>query len=148
MPPHIDINNYIVVNDGRYYSRDHVWIMEIDRNVFRIGITDYAAKMLEEIVFIQLPSVNMLIRRGDPIAVLESVKTIAEVISPISGEILKINERLITEPELINLNPYNDGWIAEIKGEDNPPLREMMTATSYSNYIKRLLSVEGILTDK
>ena len=125
------MNEYEVLND-RLYTKTHEWALKTNDTVI-VGITDYAQKMLHEIVYIELPEVGKEIRAGEVIAEIESVKTVAEVYSPISGKIIKVNSNLIEKPDLINMSPYKDGWIVEI------------SPINWDEEIKQLLSAEEYL---
>ncbi len=100
--------------DDRLYTETHEWVKLYDDYAL-VGITDYAQTLLHEIVFIDLPEINREVKKGQVIAEIESVKSVAEVYSPISGIILDINDRLLEDPGLLNKSPYEDGWIVKIK---------------------------------
>jgi len=105
----VKVDGYEVV-EGLYYSTDYMWV-RVEDDKARIGITDYAQKQLREIVFAELPSVGEEITKGDPFGTLESVKTVSDLIAPISGEIEEVNDEVKDRPELLNEDPYNEGWL-------------------------------------
>mgnify|MGYP000642659607 CR=1 FL=1 len=108
---HIKVDEYEVPRD-LFYTEKHEWAkIQDDKNV-KIGITDYAQKSLHEIVYVELPKIGLTVNQMMPIGTVESIKSVAEVYSPLSGEIIKVNEKLLDSPELVNESPYGDGWIA------------------------------------
>ncbi|MCJ0870664.1 glycine cleavage system protein GcvH [Streptomyces sp. AP-93] len=117
------------------YSRDHEWI-RVNGGTARIGITDFAQKQLGDLVYVEQPSVGGTFDAGEPFGSVESVKAVTEVYSPVAGEVVAVNEKLNHEPELINDDPYGDGWLIEISVRDGDPLRELMTASQYEAYLK------------
>jgi len=135
----IDVDGYEVPR-GLFYTEKHEWAkVQTDNNV-RIGITDYAQKNLHEIVYVELPKVGLTVNQMTPIGTVESVKSVAEIYSPLSGEIITVNEKLLDSPELVNESPFGDGWIAIIKPKAlNEELRRLMTPKQYAEFIKKLL---------
>ncbi len=119
------------------YTTDHEWV-ELNGDIATIGITAYAQESLGDLVFVELPEVGITITSGDDFAVVESVKAASEVYTPVSGEVTETNEDLGDSPEMINENPYTDGWIAKVKLSDKSELDEMMTAEEYQEYINQL----------
>ena len=103
-----------VVDDALLYTPSDEWIKD-EGGRLRIGITDYAQKQLKDIVGVDLPKVGQEVTEGMDLAVLESVKATAEVYAPVSGKVVEVNERLLEEPELINKEPYDGGWIAVVE---------------------------------
>lgn len=112
------------------YSEDHEWI-KVENGDARIGITDFAQEELGDIVYVELPEVGDEIEMGDMLGVVESVKTVSDVYSPLSGEIIKINEELEESPEIINEDPYGDGWIVVIKISDASELGSLSSPEDY-----------------
>lgn len=98
----------------RKYHPKHMWA-KVDGDIATIGITDFAQKKLKNIVFIELPKKGGRAEQSKKIGTIESVKSVSELISPVSGEIIKINEELLNTPEIVNSHPYDKGWIAKIK---------------------------------
>ncbi|MEM2875624.1 MAG: glycine cleavage system protein GcvH, partial [Candidatus Bathyarchaeia archaeon] len=99
------------VPDSLYYSREHEWLRKEDEYVV-VGITDYAQKSLHEIVFVELPEVGVEVDQMEMLGTIESVKAVSDIFSPVSGKVIEVNEKLIDKPELLNSDPYNEGWIA------------------------------------
>ncbi|MDW5563084.1 MAG: glycine cleavage system protein GcvH [Methanomassiliicoccus sp.] len=119
-----------VVKDGLRYTTDHEWV-SVEDGKARVGITDHAQAELTEIVFIELPKPGKKIKKGDVLAQLESVKTVASVYAPLSGEVIEVNSPLEDQTQLINESPYDDGWLAVIKLDDPAAADALMDAAAY-----------------
>ena len=102
-----------------------------------IGITDYAQKELGDVVFVELPQVGAELEQGDEFGSIESVKAVSELFSPVSGEVVEINEALNEKPELINTDPYGDGWMMKMRLSTPEEVDEMMTAEEYEEYVEK-----------
>ena len=111
------------------YSQKHTWV-KIDGDVAYIGITDFAQEQLGEILFVEMPEVGDEISKDADFGVVESSKVASDLIAPISGEVLEINEKLEDEPEYINENAY-DAWIVKVKISDESELEELLDSTNY-----------------
>lgn len=136
------VNDYDVPDD-LYYSREHEWL-RIQRDRCRIGITDYAQKSLHEVVFVELPEVGRKVSQMEPMATMESVKSVSEVYSPVSGQVVQRNERLVKEPELVNKEPYGEGWIVVIQPTNlESDLKTLMKSDGYGSFIRELSSEKG-----
>jgi len=135
----IKVDDYEIRTD-LFYSEEHEWVrLEEDGNA-RMGITDYAQKSLHEIVYVELPEEGATVEQMKPIGTVESIKAVSEVYSPLSGEIIKINERLMDSPELVNNSPYDKGWIAVIKPSAlEEELKKLMSPEQYGEFIKQLV---------
>jgi glycine cleavage system H protein len=96
------------------YTKEHEWVLENPDGTVRIGITDYAQGALGDIVYIQLPKLNASVIGGSVCGEVESTKSVSEIYAPVGGTFLRVNEKLESNPELINSDPYGEGWIAEI----------------------------------
>ena len=107
--------------DDLMYSRTHEWVRTEDGMVV-IGITDYAQEQLGEVVYAELPKVGLSVDAGEEIGTLESVKAVSEVVSPVAGEVIAVNEQLGSEPNLVNEDPYGDGWLVKIAGSADEDL--------------------------
>ena len=112
------------------YTKDHEYV-RIDGKLARVGLTDHAQNELTEIVFVELPSVGMELSEGEVMANVESVKTVSEVFAPVSGTVKEANDKLIDSPELLNTDPYGEGWIAAIEVSDPASLSSLMSADDY-----------------
>ncbi|MGH3854702.1 MAG: glycine cleavage system protein GcvH [Pseudonocardiaceae bacterium] len=117
------------------YSEDHEWVLASGAGVVRIGVTDYAQRQLGDIVFIELPQVGDSVAQGDPVGTVESVKAVSEVYAPVAGELVARNDALNADPELVNEDPYGEGWICEIKLADAAALDSLMSAADYRTFI-------------
>ena len=120
---------------GTIYTRHHVWLLPGEDDEYTLGITQFAQEQLGDIVFVDLPAVGGLTKQGEACLVVESVKSASDVICPIQGEIIQINEALADEPELINESPYDQGWIIRIKVKQGSVIQDKMTVDEYNNYI-------------
>jgi len=121
--------------DSRY-AKSHEYI-NVEGDIGTIGITDYAQKELGDVVFVELPQVGTQLEAGDELGSIESVKAVSELFAPVAGEIVEINERLAEKPELINTDPYGDGWMVRIKVADPSEVDELlMTAEEYDEYVE------------
>ena len=117
------------------YSENHSWV-KVDGDTGTVGITDYAQEQLSEVVFIELPEVGNVVDKEDAVAELESSKSVSAVHTPVSGEIIDINESLSDSPEIINKSPYKDGWIFKIKLSSMPEINKLMTHEQYLKFIE------------
>ena len=115
------------------YSKDHEWVSETGANRFRIGITDYAQGALGDIVYVQLPKVGDTVNEGAVCGEVESTKSVSEIFSPLTGKVIAVNDGLDSAPEILNYDPYGEGWIAEI--EVTSPSNSLMDAAGYSTLI-------------
>ena len=124
------------VKEGLHYTGTHEWA-SVEEAKIRIGLSDFAQKSLHEIVFVELPHKGAKVAQKDSIGTVESVKAVSEVFSPVSGEIIEINEKLLDKPELINEKPYEEGWIAVIKADKvHADLENLMDTEKYVHYVK------------
>lgn len=114
------------------YSKDHEWLRLEGTNAI-LGITDFAAEQLGDIVFIDLPKVGAIFKTGDVLGVVESTKTASDIFYPINGKILAINEALLESPELINQEPYGKGWFVKIECTDLSELDALLDANAYAS---------------
>ena len=117
------------------YTEDHEW-GKLDNDILTIGITDFAQSELGDIIFVEFPELNTKVSVKDSIGTLEAVKTVADIYSPISGEIVELNDQLEGTPELINEDPYNKGWILKIKINDKNDYNSLLTNDEYQKLIK------------
>lgn len=117
-----------------YYSSEHTWV-KIDGDVAYIGISDFAQDQLGEILFVEMPEVEEEITQGKAFGVVESSKKASDLIAPISGEVLEVNEKLDDEPEYINENAY-DAWIVKVKVSDKGELENLLNASGYESGLK------------
>ncbi|HEX3067305.1 MAG TPA: glycine cleavage system protein GcvH [Thermoanaerobaculia bacterium] len=121
--------------DSRY-AKSHEYI-NVEGEIGTIGITEYAQKELGDVVFVELPQVGTQLEAGDELGSIESVKAVSELFAPVGGEIVEVNERLAEKPELINTDPYGDGWMVRMKVTDPSEVDELlMNAEEYDEYVE------------
>jgi glycine cleavage system H protein len=116
------------------YTKDHEWV-KVEGKLARVGITDHAQTELTEIVFVELPAADKEVKLGEVLGNVESVKTVSEVFSPVSGVVKDSNGKLVDSPELLNKDPYGQGWVAVVEMSNPAELSALMSADDY----KRLL---------
>ena len=121
--------------DNIKYTEDHEWA-KLDADILTIGVTDFAQSELGDIIFVEFPDLNTKVSPKDSIGTLEAVKTVVDIYSPISGKIIELNMQLEDNPELINEDPYNKGWILKIKINDKNEYNSLLTNNEYQNIIK------------
>jgi len=114
------------------YSADHEWVRSGNGSTVRIGITEYAADQLGDIVFVSLPAVGEAVAPGDACGELESTKSVSDVFCPVAGTISAVNELLEDSPETINADPYGDGWLFELDLDSDADLDDLMDADAYA----------------
>ncbi|MBL4821422.1 MAG: glycine cleavage system protein GcvH [Gammaproteobacteria bacterium] len=117
--------------DDLKYASSHEWVKIDDDGIATVGISDHAQQALGDIVFIELPELNTVVAAGNDIAVVESVKAASDIYTPISGEVIDINEALVDAPEIVNSDPYEQGWLFKLKPSDEADLDELMDADTY-----------------
>lgn len=117
------------------YSKEHEWI-KLDGETAIVGITDFAQKQLTDIVFVELPEKGKHATASKPMAVIESVKSVSDIFAPLSGEIVDVNTKLQDNPEIINKDPYGDGWMVKIKLENKEELDSLMGFEEYEKLAK------------
>lgn len=118
------------IPDSLKYTKDHEWI-RVENNEAWIGITDFAQHELGDIVFIEVETVGEIIDKEEVFGTIEAVKTVSDMFMPVSGEVLEFNEELSDQPELVNKDPYGDGWIIKIKISDPGQLEELLSPEQY-----------------
>jgi glycine cleavage system H protein len=116
------------------YTKEHEWI-RIEGDVAYVGITDYAQSELGEIVFVEVETVGETLKEGEVFGTVEAVKTVSDLYLPIDGEIVEFNENLMDAPELVNDDPYNDGWMVKISVSDATQVDNLLSATDYEALI-------------
>ena len=116
------------------YSKDHEWV-STENDIATVGITNHAQESLGDIVFIELPEVGKIVKAGEQVGVVESVKAASELFSPISGKIIQVNDTLSKEPHLINSDAENKGWYMKIKMEKTDELGDLMDISQYKKII-------------
>jgi glycine cleavage system H protein len=123
------------VPEDRRYTDQHEWVLAVDGGGVRIGITDYAQDALGDVVFVDIVDAGTTVEAGDPLAEVESTKSVAEVYAPIAGEVTAINDALVADPALVNGSPYDDAWFVVITPSDPSAIDALMDAGAYSSLI-------------
>ncbi len=119
-----------------FYTEEHEWI-SIEADVATVGITDFAQDSLGDVVFVELPEVGSQVESGKPFGVVESVKAVSDIYSPLSGEVLEINEELPDTPELVNSSPYEDAWMVKIKLASKDELGDLLDVEAYKAFVEQ-----------
>jgi glycine cleavage system H protein len=117
------------------FSEQHEWI-SLDSGVGTIGITDYAQSELGDIVFVELPEVGEVLKKGQSFGTVEAVKTVEDLYCPVSGEVIEVNETLVETAEQVNSDPYSDGWMIKVRIDDAGELEELLSPDGYREFIE------------
>jgi glycine cleavage system H protein len=125
------------VKSNLLYSKDHEWAEISNSRTVRIGITDFAQSQLGDIVFVELPELGSIVKVGESMGTIESVKTVSDLFSPVSGTVTKVNEILLDQPELVNSEPYGAGWMVEVEMEENnnDEPAQLLNDEQYQSYL-------------
>ena len=116
------------------YTTDHEWV-SLDGDVATIGITDYAQGELGEIVFVDVPTEGETVAQGEVFGSIEAVKTVADLLMPVEGEVIELNSALEDQPELVNNDPYGNGWIVKVRIADAAQMEALMDAAAYQDFL-------------
>ncbi|MEJ2053949.1 MAG: glycine cleavage system protein GcvH [Calditrichaceae bacterium] len=116
------------------YTKDHEWA-KIEGDTIIVGITDYAQSELGDVVYVELPDEGTEISKNETFGSIEAVKAVADLLSPVSGEITEVNEKITDEPEKVNEDAYGEGWMVKIKMSDSGELSDLMDASAYKDHI-------------
>lgn len=127
------MGNYHIPEDF-YYTKDHEWA-QVDENIVTVGITEYAQESLGEIVYVELPEEGQKVTQGEPFGVIESVKAVSDLYSPVSGTVIEINTSLVDDPSVLNDDPMNEGWLIRIEMDTEKELANIMRAPEYKKLI-------------
>ncbi len=125
----------MTIQKGLQYTKEHEWIL-IEENVATIGITDFAQESLGDITYVQLPKEGETIQKNDTFGVVESVKAVSDLYAPISGRVVEVNHPLLEAPELINEDPYNEGWMVKVEMDETGDREDLMSSDEYKNYVE------------
>tara|TARA_B100000029_G_scaffold200972_1_gene199204 strand:- start:134 stop:508 length:375 start_codon:yes stop_codon:yes gene_type:complete len=117
------------------FTKDHEWV-RLENDIAYVGITDFAQGELGDIVYVEIETLNEKIEMGDVFGTVEAVKTVSDLFMPITGDILEINDKLESEPELVNTDPYGDGWMVKIKYDDTSQIEELLDLDGYESITK------------
>ena len=118
------------------YSKEHEWVA-VEDGTARIGITDYAQEQLGDVVYVELPEVDTSVQKDEPFGVVESVKAVSDIFSPISGTVVQINIDLPSSPEMVNDDPYGDAWMICIQISEPEELEDLMDAEEYQAFVEQ-----------
>lgn len=118
------------------YTESHEWVSPEEDGVVRVGISDHAQAQLGDLVFVELPAEGEALTQGDACSVVESVKAASDVYAPVSGTVVAINDALADSPELVNTDPYNDGWLFSLRLDDESQLNDLMDSDAYAAHIE------------
>lgn len=122
------------IPEGLKYSKDHEWV-RVEGSVARVGITDHAQDALGDIVFVDLPKVGDTVSGGQNFGEIESTKSVSEIYAPLGGTVTAVNSALESSPDLLNKDPYGEGWICEVTGFDSAALDSLLDAAGYRDLI-------------
>lgn len=117
------------------YSKEHEWV-RVQDDICVLGITEFAQQELGEVVYVELPEVGQVFDANDEIGTIESVKAVAEVYTPVAGEIVEINDAVVDDPELLNEEPHSEGWLVKIRFSSAADLKSLMSSEQYEEYVK------------
>lgn len=117
------------------YTREHEWV-RVEEDTCVIGITEFAQQELGEVVFVELPEVGQVFNANDELGTIESVKAVAEVYTPVAGEIVEVNDAVVDDPELLNEDPQAEGWLVKVRFSSASDLKGLMSAEQYEEYVQ------------
>jgi glycine cleavage system H protein len=127
------------VEEGLYYTKEHEWAKKLGDGNVAVGVDDYAQSQLHEIVFVELPEVGSEVAQGEALGAVESVKAVSDMYAPVGGKVVEVNEELLDSPELINDDPYGEGWITKIEPSSlDADLAKLMDAEKYKAFLATL----------
>ena len=122
----------------RKYSQEHEWVKGEDDGTVLVGITDYAQEHLGDIVFLELPQIGANLSQTQKLGEVESVKSVSDIFSPVSGEVLAVNQAVVDSPELVNEDPHDKGWLVRIKPSQLAEMDNLLTASDYESFLESL----------
>ena len=125
------------IMENYFYTKEHEWVF-LEDNIATVGITEYAQSSLGDITFVELPSEGVEVEQFEQFASVESVKAASDIYCPLSGKIIEVNSELEQDPELINKNCYELGWLAKLEIVDDTEVSKLMTAEEYGNFLKSI----------
>lgn len=125
-----------VIPEENYYTKDHEWA-QVDENLCTVGITEYAQDSLGEVVYVELPENGQKVTQGEPFGVVESVKAVSDLVAPVSGTVIEVNEGVLESPGIINDDAMNEGWLVRIEMDSEKELANLMRAPEYRKIIEK-----------
>ncbi|MDD3642792.1 MAG: glycine cleavage system protein GcvH [Candidatus Krumholzibacteria bacterium] len=123
-----------MVPEDCLFTKEHEWVYR-EGDVAVIGISEYASTELGDIVYIELPEAGAAVQQMDPIGTIEAVKTVAELFSPVSGEVIEINQAIVDHPEIVNRDPHDEGWFIKVRMSDSSELDVLFSHDEYQEYL-------------
>ncbi|MEQ1664428.1 MAG: glycine cleavage system protein GcvH [Bdellovibrionales bacterium] len=129
------MSSNFVVPEENYYTKDHEWA-QVDENLVTVGITEFAQDSLGEVVYVELPEAGQKVTQGEPFGVVESVKAVSDLLAPVSGTVVEINDGVVEEPGIINDDSMNEGWLIRIEMDSEKELANLMRAPEYRKLLK------------
>ena len=117
------------------YSREHEWL-RVEDDLCVLGITEFAQQELGEVVFVELPEIGQVFNANDELGTIESVKAVAEVFTPVAGEVVEVNDAVVDDPELLNEDPHGEGWLIKVRFSSADDLKTMMKSEEYEEYVQ------------
>ena len=127
--------NYVIPEEN-YYTKDHEWA-QVDENLVTVGITEYAQDSLGEVVYVELPETGQKVTQGEPFGVVESVKAVSDLLAPVSGTVIEVNESVLEQPGVINDDSMNEGWLVRIEMDSEKELANLMRAPDYRKLVTK-----------
>lgn len=125
-----------IIPEENYYTKEHEWA-QVDENLVTVGITEFAQDSLGEVVYVELPETGQKVTQGEPFGVVESVKAVSDLVSPVSGTIIEVNESVLESPGVINDDAMNDGWLVRIEMDSEKELANLMRAPDYRKLVEK-----------
>jgi len=122
------------VREGLRYTRTHEWV-RVEGDVAVVGVTDFAQSELGDITYLELPEPGTVVKQGESMGVIESVKAASDIYAPVSGEVVEVNRSVVDSPELVNKSPYDEAWLAKIRLSAPEELERLMDATAYRQFL-------------
>jgi len=126
----------LIIKDDLRYTKEHEWV-KLEKEIAIMGITDYAQGELGDIVFVELPKVGTKVEQMKSFGVIEAVKAVSELFSPVTGEVVEVNSKLESEAGLINKDPYGEGWIIKVKVKDQSEVNKLLSAEDYKKLLEQ-----------
>ena len=126
----------MIIKDDLRYTKEHEWV-KLEKDMATMGITDYAQGELGDIVFVELPKVGTKVEQMKSFGVIEAVKAVSELFSPVTGEVIEVNSKLESEAGLINKDPYGEGWIIKVKVKDQSEVNKLLLAEDYKKLLEQ-----------
>jgi glycine cleavage system H protein len=124
------------IPEENYYTKDHEWA-QVDENLVTVGITEYAQDTLGEVVYVELPETGQKVTQGEPFGVVESVKAVSDLVAPVSGTVIEVNESVLEKPGVINDDAMNNGWLVRIEMDTEKELANLMRAPDYRKLVEK-----------